>query len=76
MENEKAVIGALGFILFVIVTNFVMYGVVRGAAKGGDKGLLESLRKAVSASARKKNDDDMDELRKRIKELQQGGKEQ
>ncbi|MCA2002110.1 MAG: hypothetical protein LDL51_09615 [Chloroflexi bacterium] len=75
MENEKAVIGALGLILFVIVTNFVMYGVVRGAAKARDKGLLESLRKAMSASAQKK-DDDMDELRKKVTELQKGGKEE
>ncbi len=40
MENEKAVIGALFFILLVVGANFIMYGIARGAAQSKGKGLL------------------------------------
>lgn len=69
MENEKAVIGALFFILLVVGANFIMYGIARGAARARDMGSWETLRKLMNASVDKKKNDDMDELRKKMEEL-------
>jgi hypothetical protein len=74
MENEKAVIGALFFILLIVGANFVMYGIVRGAAQSKGKGFWETFGKAMNTSTKKKNDD-MDELHKKMEELKKDGKE-
>ncbi len=75
MEENKSVIGALFFILMVVGANFVMYGIVRGAARSKGKGFWETFGKAMNTSTKKKNDD-MDELRRKMEELQKGGKEE
>ena len=69
MEANKAVIGALLFIILVIGANFVMYAIVRGAAKSNQKGFLETIGKSLNTSTQKK-DNSMDELRKKIEELE------
>lgn len=74
MENEKAVLGALLFIVMVVGANFVMYAIARGAANSKQKGFWETLGKAMNTSTQKKNND-MDELRKKMEELQKGKKE-
>ena len=74
MENEKAVIGALFFILLVVGANFIMYGIARGAAQSKGKGFWETFGKAMNTSTRKK-EDEMDELRKKMEELQKDRKE-
>lgn len=70
MESDRIVIGALLFILLVIGSNFVMYAIARGAAKGGDSrwmsALKNSLSKPLNDSPANKS---MDELRKRMEEL-------
>jgi hypothetical protein len=73
MEENKAVIGALLFILLVIGSNFVMYAIARGAANSKQKGFLETISKSLSTSVKK--DDPMDELRKKMEELKKDGKE-
>jgi hypothetical protein len=75
MENEKAVIGALFFILLVVGANFVMYGIVRGATRSKGKGFWETFGNAMNTSTKKKTDE-MEELRKKMEELQKGGKEE
>ena len=75
MEENKAVIGALFFILLVIGANFVMYAIARGAAHAKGKGFWETFSKAMDTSTKKKNDD-MDELHRKMEELQKGGKEE
>jgi hypothetical protein len=67
MENEKAVIGALLFIIMVVGANFVMYAIARGAANSKQKGFWETIGKSLNASTKK--NDDMDELRKKMEEL-------
>lgn len=71
MESDRIVIGALLFILLVIGSNFVMYAIARGAAKGGDSrwmsALKNSLSKPLNDSPANKS---MDELRKRMEELE------
>ncbi len=69
METDKAVIGALLFILLVIGANFVMYAIARGAANSKQKGFLETISKSLNASNQKK-DNSMDELRQKIEELE------
>jgi hypothetical protein len=70
MESGQAVIGALIFIVLIVGANFVMYGIARGWAKGGDSrwmsALKNSLRKPMNTSSNKS----MDELRKRVEELE------
>ncbi|MBK7452882.1 MAG: hypothetical protein IPJ46_03930 [Anaerolineales bacterium] len=73
MESNKAVIGALLFILLVIGANFVMYAIARGAANSKQKGFLETISKSLNTSTQKK-DNSMDELRQKIEELEKGKK--
>ena len=73
METNKAVIGALFFILLIVGANFIMYGIVRGAANSKEKGFWETFSKAMYTSTKKKIDD-MDELHRKMEELQKGGK--
>lgn len=74
METNKAVIGALLFIVLVVGANFVMYGIARGAAKSKQKGFLETMAQSFNTSKQKK-DNSMDELRKKIEELEKGKKD-
>jgi hypothetical protein len=73
MENEKAVIGAVIFIVLIVGANFVMYGIVRGATHTKGKGFWETFTKTMNTSSQKKNDD-MDELHRKMEELKKGGK--
>jgi hypothetical protein len=73
MEDNKAVIGALLFILLVIGANFVMYAIARGAANSKQKGFLETITKSLKTSVKK--DDPMDELHQKMEELKKDGKE-
>jgi hypothetical protein len=74
METNKAVIGALLFIILVVGANFVMYAIARGAANSKQKGFWETIGKSLNTSAQKK-DNSMDELRQKVEELKKGGKE-
>jgi hypothetical protein len=67
MEQNKAVIGALLFILLVVGANFVMYAIARGAARSNQKGFLETISKSLNTSAKK--EDPMDELHQKMEEL-------
>jgi uncharacterized protein HemX len=74
METNKAVIGALLFILLVIGANFFMYAIARGAARSNQKSFLETIGKSLSTSTQKK-DNSMDELRQKMEELEKIKKE-
>jgi hypothetical protein len=73
MENNKAVIGALLFIIMIVGANFVMYAIARGAANSKQKGFWETIGKSLNTSVKK--DNSMDELRQKMEELKKGGKE-
>jgi len=73
METDKAVIGALLFIVMVVGANFVMYGIARGAANSKQKGFWETIGKSLNTSTKK--NDDMEELRRKMEELKKDGKE-
>src|SRR3990172_9252011 len=55
METNKAVIGALLFIVLVIGANFVMYAIARGAAKSNQRSFLETISKSLNTSTQKKD---------------------
>lgn len=70
MESNQAAIGLLIIILLIVGVNFVMYAIARGATKGGNSrwvsALKDSLSKPMDTPAKKS----MDELRKRVEELE------
>lgn len=71
MESNRVIIGALLFILLVVLSNFAMYVIARNWAKGGDSQWMSALKKSLSkpvtdSSANKS----MDELRKQVEDLE------
>jgi hypothetical protein len=76
MESSNAAIGLLIIILLIVGANFVMYVFVRSWAKGGDSrwmsSLKDSLRKPMNTPASKS----MEELRKRVEELEKQKKDE
>jgi len=72
MEENKAVFGALLFIVLVIGANFVAYARARGAFRSDNQGLFDTLKKTASAAQKKGGD--MEELRRKMEELEKGKK--
>ena len=68
MENSRAAIAALVFVLLIVGVNVMMYGIVRSIMRGGKNGPFETMMKALDP-ARKKRDDQFEELRKSVREL-------
>ncbi|HLO30183.1 MAG TPA: hypothetical protein VK249_13650 [Anaerolineales bacterium] len=70
MGSSQAAIGLLILILLIVGINFVMYAIARGAAKEGNSrwisSLKDSLRKPMDTPANRS----MDELRKRVEEIE------
>lgn len=75
MENPAAFWGALFFILLIFSANLLMYGIVRGVTRSGNKNFLETLSHTLNPNSRKK-DESMQELRQRIQELEKSKKDQ
>jgi hypothetical protein len=74
METSKVIIGALIFIIMVVGANAVMYVFARNWAKPKGSNVLETLGKAMDTSTHKK-DNSMEELHKKIEELEKDKKE-
>jgi hypothetical protein len=76
MELDRAAIGLLIIIGLIVVANFVMYAIARSATRGGSSrwmsSLKDSLRKPMNTPANRS----MDELRKRVEELESKGKDE
>jgi hypothetical protein len=73
MESNKAMIGALLFILLIVGANFVMYAIARGAANSKGNGFWETITKSLYTPSKRENS--MDELRKKMEELEKDKKE-
>mgnify|MGYP003473853655 FL=1 len=73
MEANKALIGAIIFIVLIVGANFIMYAIARGAAKSNQKSFLETMSQSLNPSQQKK-DNSMDELRRKMEELEKGKK--
>jgi hypothetical protein len=70
MENERVMIGALIFFILIVGSNFVMYGIVRGMARGGDSNWMNAIRKSLSKPLEGSENKSMDKLRKQVEELE------
>lgn len=73
METNKALIGALIFIVLVVGANFIMYAIARGATRSDQKSFLEMLSQSLKTSPKKK-EESMDELRRKMQELEEDKK--
>ena len=70
MEVERAAIGLLIIIGLIVVANFVMYAIARGATRGGNSRWMSALKDSLSKPMNTSANQSMDELRKRVEELQ------
>ena len=70
MESDRAAIGLLIIILLIVGANFVMYAIARGWAKGGDSHWMSALKDSLSKPMNTSANKSMDELRKRVEELE------
>lgn len=70
MDNERIMLGALIFILIIVGSNLAMYGVVRGMTRGGKSNWMNSIRKSLDKPLDGSTNKSMDELRKKVEELQ------
>jgi len=70
MELNQAAVGLLIIILLIVGANFVMYAIARGWAKGGDSSWISALKDSLSKPMDTPAKKSMDELRKRVEELE------
>jgi len=70
MESGHAAIGLLIIILLIVVVNLVMYAVARGATRGGNSRWMSALKDSLSKPIDTPANKSMDELRKRVEELE------
>jgi preprotein translocase subunit Sec63 len=73
MEDTRAFWGALLLIGMILGVNFMMYGIVRGAARSKRTNFFETMGNMFSPPNKKK-EDSMDELRQKVRELDGGRK--
>jgi hypothetical protein len=76
MESNRLLIAALLFILLIVGTNFVMYAIARGATKSGDSRWMSALRDTLYKPTESSSSKSMDELRKKMDELEVKKKEE
>lgn len=70
MELNSAAVGLLIIILLIVGANIVMYAIARGAARGGNSRWMSSLKDSLSKPMNTPANKSMDELRKRVEELE------
>jgi hypothetical protein len=75
LESNQA-IGLLIIILLIVGANFVMYAIARGATRGGNSGWMSALKDSLSKPMNSETNKSMDELRKRVEELEKGKSKQ
>lgn len=75
MESNTAAIGLLIIILMIVGANFVMYAIARGATRGGNSRWMSALKDSLGKPLDSPANKSMDELRKRVEELERQNKE-
>ena len=70
MESNQAAIGLLILILLIVGVNFAMYAIARGATRGGNSRWMSALKDSLSKPMDTPANKSMDELRKRVEELE------
>ena len=70
MESNQAAIGLLIIILLIVGANFVMYAIARGATRGGNSRWMSALKDSLNKPMNTPASQSMDELRKKVEELE------
>ena len=70
MEVSSAAIGLLIIVLLIVGANVVMYSIARSATRGGNSRWMSALKDSLSKPMNTPASQSMDELRKRIEELE------
>jgi len=70
MEVDSPAIGLLIILLLIVGANFVMYAIARGATRGGNSRWMSSLKDSLSKPMNTPANKSMEELRKRVEELE------
>ena len=70
MELSHAAVGLLIIIVLVIGANLMMYAIARGATRGGSSRWMSALKDSLSKPGNTPENQSMDELRKRVEELE------
>lgn len=70
MELDSPAIGLLIIILLIAGANFIMYAIARSATRGGNSRWMSSLKDSLSKPMNTPANRSMDELRKRVEELE------
>jgi len=76
MENDRIMLGALIFILVIIGSNLIMYGIVRSTVRGGGSNWMNSIRKSLNKPLEGSANKSMEELRRKIEELEANKKKE
>jgi hypothetical protein len=76
LESNQAAIGLLIIILLIVGANFVMYAIARGATRGGNSRWMSALKDSLSKPMNSQANKSMDELRKRVEELEKKKEEE
>jgi hypothetical protein len=70
MQLDSPAIGLLIIILLIVGANFMMYAIARGATKGGSSQWMSSLKDSLHKPMDTPANKSMDELRKKVEELE------
>jgi hypothetical protein len=70
METDRIIIGGLLVIILIVAINAAMYGIVRGMTRGGNSNWLNTIRKSLDKPLEGSVNKSMDELRRKIEELE------
>ncbi|HAV78755.1 MAG TPA: hypothetical protein DCX53_15505 [Anaerolineae bacterium] len=74
MESNRILIAALLFIIVIIGVNYALFIIARNWAKGGDSRWMSALRNSLSKPMEGSSNKSMDELRKKISDLENNKK--
>jgi hypothetical protein len=70
MISDNPIAGAAILILMILGANFIMYGIARGWAKGGDSRWIDALKKGLTKPMDSQRNKSMEELRQEMEKLQ------
>lgn len=70
METDRIIIGGLLVIVLIVGINAAMYGIVRGITRGGKSSWISTISKSLNKPLENSTNRSMDELRKKIEDLE------
>ena len=76
MESNRVIIAALLFIIAIVGVNYAMFIIARNWAKGGDSRWMSAIRDSLSKPLESSSSKSMDELRNKMKDLEDNKKEE